>query len=54
MSEFNLEQVSGPPDNADSLPILYIGGIDDRLTSSVNDSLSPFTGCIRALTYGYE
>jgi hypothetical protein len=42
------------PGDPDQPPAVFIGGIDDTLRSSSNESLPSYTGCIRDLTYGYE
>ena len=46
--------MSVPPENPNQPPAVFVGGLDDTLRSSSNESLPSFTGCIQDLTYGYE
>lgn len=48
---FKLQRVSGPPENP---PSIFVGGVDDTLTSFNYSGLPSFTGCMRDLAYGYE
>ena len=54
MIEVNFQGVLSPPEGDESLPIFFVGGIDDTVIMSVNNSLPPFTGCMRDFAYGYE
>lgn len=54
LSTLNIQSMSVVPEDPDQLPTVFIGGIDDTLRSSNNESLPSFTGCIRDLAYGYE
>lgn len=42
------------PEDPDQPPAVFVGGIDDTLRLSSNESLPSFTGCISDLTYGFE
>lgn len=53
-STLNIQSMSVVSEDPDQPPAVFVGGIDDTLRSSSNESLPSFTGCIRDLTYGYE
>lgn len=54
LSTLKIQSMSVVPEDPDQPPTVFVGGMDDTLRSSSNESLSSFTGCIRDLTYGYE